>query len=96
MKMKPLGDLVLIKEHDRVETTKSGIIIPDSVEGNYVYGDVIAVGPGLFSASGIKIPMTVKMGERVCLNKQNRNVIKLNEEEYILVRESEILMNSRG
>ena len=48
MKMKPLGDLVLIKEHDRVETTKSGIIIPDSVDGNYVYGDIIAVGPGLF------------------------------------------------
>ena len=96
MKMKPLGDLVLIKEHNRVETTKSGIIIPDSVEGNYVYGDVIAIGPGLFSASGIKIPMTVKMGDGVCLNKQNRSVIKLNEEEYILVRESEILMNSRG
>ena len=55
--MKPLGDLILIKENERSETTKSGIILPDSVDDGYVYGTVISVGPGLFTNSGIKIPL---------------------------------------
>jgi len=94
--MKPLGDRVLIKERKKEETTKSGIIIPDSIEGNYAYGDVISVGPGLFSASGISIPMTVNIGDVVCFHKQNHGSIKLGDEDYLLVRESELLMNSRG
>jgi chaperonin GroES len=95
-KMKPMGDRILIKERKKEETTKSGIIIPDSIEGNYIYGDVISVGPGLFSANGVAIPMTVKIGDVVCMYKSNQGTIKLDEEEYILVRESEILMNSGG
>ena len=94
--MKPTGDRVLLKQREQVEMTKSGIIIPDSIEGSNMYGDVVAVGPGLFSSSGTKIPMTIKVGDIVVLPKQNHGRIKLDDEEYILVRESEILMNSKG
>ena len=94
--MKPLGDLVLVLENDRQEVTKSGIIIPDSAGTGHIYGTAIAVGPGLFTQTGDKIPMTVKIGDTVCLEKTNRVKIKLDEIEYLLVRESEILMNSRG
>ena len=94
--MKPTGDRVLLKQREQVEMTKSGIIIPDSVEGSNMYGDVIAIGPGLFSANGVPIPMTVKVGDVIILPKQTHSKIKLEEEESILVRESEILMNSKG
>ena len=94
--MKPLGDLVLIKEEKRTDVTKGGIILPDSVDDSYIYGKVISVGPGLFTANGTKIPMSVQVGQTVVIEKQNRRKLKLEEEEYLLIRESELLMNSKG
>lgn len=92
--MKPLGDLVLIKENEKAQMTSGGIILPDSVDDSYVYGTVVSIGPGLYTANGVKIPMAVKIGDTVCLNKQTRPKLKMDEEEYLLVRESELLMNS--
>lgn len=94
--MKPTGDQVLLKGREKQETTKSGIILTAN-EANYDYADVIAVGPGLFTQTGDRIPMTVKPGDTVMLHARllrGDNEIELDKEKYILVRESEISMVS--
>jgi len=93
MKMKPLGDRILLKEREKVEKSVSGIMLMNSMEGDYVYADVIAVGNGLFTQTGDTIPMTVKEGDEVMIHKtETSSRIKIGEEEYLLVRESEIAM----
>jgi len=97
MKLKPIGDLILVKEQEKIDKTTSGIIIPDSVENDYVYADVISTGPGLFTQTGDRIPMTVKPGDTVVLHKNqsgSNKKIKLENEEYLLLHESEIVMVS--
>ena len=97
MKLKPIGALILIKEQEKIDKTTSGIIIPDSVENDYVYADVISTGPGLFTQTGDRIPMTVKPGDTVVLHKNqsgSNKKIKLENEEYLLLHESEIVMVS--
>lgn len=97
MKLKPIGDLILLKERQKVEKTTSGIIIPDSVENDYIYADVISAGPGLFTQTGDRIPMTVKPGDTVVLHKNqsgSNKKIKLEDEEYLLLHESELVMVS--
>ena len=96
MKMKPMGDQILLKKQEGQETTKSGIILT-SGQSNYEYADVIAVGPGLFTQTGNRIPMSVKMGDCILISKNNlggQKKIKFDGEEYILVREMEIAMVS--
>ena len=95
MEMKPYGDYLLLKEQEKADKTKSGIIIIDGIDGDYVYADVVAAGPGLYTHSGVKIPMTVNQGDTVLLQKSNagdQKRVKLNDTEYLLVRESEIVM----
>ena len=97
MKLKPIGDLILVKEQEKIDKTTSGIIIPDSVENDYVYADVISTGPGLFTQTGDRIPMTVKPGDTVVLHKNqsgSNKKIKLENKEYLLLHESEIVMVS--
>jgi chaperonin GroES len=97
MKMKPIGDLLLLKEQKKSDTTKSGIIIPDSVENDYIYADVVSTGRGLFTQTGDRIPMTVMAGDTVVLHKNqsgSNKKIKLENEEYLLLHESEIVMVS--
>jgi len=97
MKLKPIGDLILVKEQKKSDKTVSGIIIPDSVENDYIYADVISTGPGLFTQTGNRIPMTVKPGDVVVLHKNqsgSNKKIKLEKEEYLLLHESEIVMVS--
>ena len=97
MKLKPIGDLILVKEQEKIDKTTSGIIIPDSVENDYMYADVISTGPGLFTQTGDRIPMTVKPGDIVVLHKNqsgSNKKIKLENEEYLLLHESEIVMVS--
>ena len=62
MKMKPMGDFVLLKTHEGQETTKAGIILTSNTT-NHVQADVIATGPGLFTQTGDRIPITVKTGD---------------------------------
>jgi chaperonin GroES len=93
MNMKPMGDLVLAKEVKQ-EKTKSGIILMESAD-NYVYADVVAVGDGLFTQTGDRIPVTVNVGDRVVIHKNEvgkHKKITINDEEFVLVRESEIAL----
>ena len=64
MKMKPMGDQILLKKQEGQETTKSGIILTSGT-ANYEYADVIAVGPGLYTQTGDRIPMICKIGDVV-------------------------------
>ena len=92
MKMKPMGDQILLKAEKIQETTKSGIILTSNVN-NYSDADVIAVGTGLFTQTGDKIPMTVKVGSKVILHSRllkGDNEIEIDDETYVLVRESDI------
>jgi len=96
MKMKPMGDFVLLKTHEGQETTKAGIILTSNTT-NHVKADVIAVGPGLFTQTGDRIPITVTVGDIVMVTNQSakpHNQIKLEEDTYVLLRESEIVMVS--
>ncbi len=93
MNMKPMGDLVLAKEVKQ-EKTKSGIILMESAD-NYVYADVVAIGDGLFTQTGDRIPVTVKVGDRIVIHKNEvgkHKKITINDEEFVLVRESEIAL----
>ena len=97
MKMKPMGDQVLIKEQEKAGKTESGIILVDGIDGEFIYADVISTGSGLFTQTGSRIPMSVKTGDTVLIHKNNigsQKKIKLDGTEYILVREMEISMVS--
>lgn len=92
---KPLGDRVLLTEIEgEAQTTASGIIIPDSAKTEDVKrAKVESVGPGIYTQSGILIPMSVEVGDEVVLPPYHQGVeIKINGSKYILLRESEILM----
>ena len=98
MKMKPMGDQILVKAKKNENKTKSGIII-SAESSEYGYAEVIAVGPGIFTQTGDRISMTCKSGDTVIaparlLSGKNGNEITFEDERYILVRESEIVMVS--
>ena len=96
MKMKPMGDFVLLQKEEGQETTKAGIILTSNTS-NHVQAEVIACGPGLFTQTGDRIPMTVKPGNTVMITEQSskqHNQIKLDDKVYVLLRESEIMMVS--
>ena len=94
--MKPMGDQILLKKQEGQETTKSGIILTANA-ANYEYANVEAVGPGLFTQTGDRIPMTCKVGDTVLLHSRllkGDNEVTFEDEKYVLVRESEIAMVS--
>jgi len=96
MKMKPMGDYVLLKKQEGQETTKGGIILTTE-SNNYEYADVIAVGPGLFTQTGDRIAMTCKVDDKVLVASRwlkGDNEVSFDDETYVLVRESEIVMIS--
>lgn len=99
MTWKPIGDQVLLKELEKQEKTKSGIIVMAGLD-DYIECDVIAVGDGLFTQTGNRIPMTVTVGDRVKVysgNLGSQKKVQLDSTEYILVREHEIAMvNSKS
>ena len=95
MKLKPVNDKIVVKpnEKNKEETTESGIILPDTVDqGKLSEGTVIAVGEGMYSTAGIKIPMVVKEGEKVLYNSYSSNQEhKLDGELVIIMSQNEIL-----
>ena len=99
MKMKPMGDQLLLKAREQKENVVNGIILTTNTP-EYGYADVIAVGPGLFNPmNGFLIPMTCKVGNTVMaptrlLSGKNGNEVVLEDQKYVLVRESEISMVS--
>ncbi|HHD11687.1 MAG TPA: co-chaperone GroES [Deltaproteobacteria bacterium] len=91
MKIKPLHDRVIVKRLEEEEKTKGGIIIPDTAKETPVEGKVIAVGPGRKDENGKLIPMDVKEGDTVIFSKYAGTEVKLEGEEYLIMREDDIL-----
>lgn len=90
MKIKPLGDRVVIKMLETEETTKSGIVLPGSAKEKPQVAEIKAVGPGGV-VDGKEIKMEVKVGDRVLISKYAGTEVKLDNEEYTILRQSDIL-----
>lgn len=90
MKLRPLFDKVVLKSCETEETTKSGLILAGNAKEKPMMADVIAVGPGGI-VDGKEIEMTIKAGDKVFYSKYAGNEIKLDGQEYIIVRQSDIL-----
>jgi chaperonin GroES len=91
MKVRPLHDRVLVKRIEEDEVVKGGIIIPDTAKEKPMEGEIMAVGPGKVSDEGKVTPLDVKKGDRVLFGKYSGTEIKIDEEDYVIMREEEIL-----
>ena len=91
----PLHDRVLVRRLEEKETAKGGIIIPDTAKEKPQEGEVMAVGAGKME-KGRRIPVAVKAGERILFGKYTGNDIKIGEQEYLILREEEILAKFSG
>ena len=91
MKARPLHDRVILKRIEEKETVKGGIIIPDTAKEKPMEGQVISAGPGKIMEDGKRSPMDVKAGDRVLFGKYAGTEIKIDDEEYVIMREEEIL-----
>ena len=92
MKIRPLHDRVLVKRIDPEETTSAGgIIIPDTAKEKPQEGEVVAVGPGKMLEDGNVQPMNVKAGDRILFGKYSGTDVKIDEEDYLIMREDDIL-----
>ena len=87
----PLHDRVLIKRIEEKESIKGGIIIPDTAKEKPQEGEVIAVGAGKLNEKGDRIPLDVKAGDRILFGKYSGNDIKIDDEEFMILKEDEIL-----
>ena len=90
MKLVPLGDKIVLRQLEAEETTKSGIVLPGQAKEKPQEAEVIAVGPG-GNIDGKEVQMQVKAGDKVIYSKYAGTDVKLNEEEYIIVKQSDIL-----
>ena len=91
----PLHDRVLVKRIEEKETVKGGIIIPDTAKEKPQEGEVIAAGAGKIE-KGARIPLDVKVGDRILFGKYSGSEIKLDDQEYLILREDEILAKIGG
>ena len=91
MKFNPLHDRILIKRIEEKETAKGGIIIPDSAQEKQQEGEVIAVGNGRKTDDGKIIPLDVKAGDRILFGKYSGTEIKVDNEDFLILKEEEIL-----
>jgi chaperonin GroES len=91
MKVKPLNDRVLVKRIEEVQVTKGGIVIPDTAKEKPIEGKVVAVGPGKMSDAGNRMALQLKEGDRVLFGKYAGTEIKVEGEEYLMMREEDIL-----
>lgn len=91
MPLKPLADRVVLKPIQAEEKTKGGIVLPDTAKDKPQEGEVIAVGPGRILDNGTKLTPEVKVGDRVIYSKYSGTEVKVDGEEYLIIRESDIL-----
>ncbi len=98
MHVRPLHDRVLIRRIEEKEVIKGGIIIPDTAKEKPMEGEVISVGPGKIQEDGKRSPMDVKAGDRILFGKYAGTEIKIDDEDYVIMREEEILavLNTTG
>jgi len=90
-KVKPLADRVVVKALDEDEQMRGGLYIPDTAKEKPSQGKVIAVGPGKLSDEGTRLEMDVKVGDKVLYGKYSGTDVTLDGEEYLILRESDIL-----
>ena len=90
-RLQPLDDRIVVKPIKREEVTKGGIILPDTAKEKPQEGEVIAVGPGKLTEDGNKIEMDLKKGDKVMYAKFSGTEIKLDDEELLIMRESDVL-----
>jgi len=91
MKFRPLHDRVVIRRVEGEEKTKSGIIIPDTAKEKPQEGEVIAVGPGARDESGKLVPLDVKAGDRVLFGKWSGTEVKIDGEDLLIMKESDVM-----
>jgi len=92
MEIKPLADHILIEPIKEEERTKTGILLPETAEREHPeQGKVIAIGPGRKTSAGKIIPMEVKVGDKVLFTKYGPNEIKVDDKEYLIAKEEDIL-----
>ncbi len=90
-KLKPLADRLVVKPSEKEEVTKGGIVLPDTVKEKPQEGKILAVGPGRMSEDGKRIAMDVKVGDIVVYAKYGGTDIKIDDEDLVILRESDIL-----
>ncbi len=91
MNFRPLHDRILIKRIEEKETVKGGIIIPDTAKEKPQEGEVIAVGNGKMTEEGKLVPLDVKAGDRILFGKYSGTEIKIDNQEYLILKEEEVL-----
>ncbi len=92
MKIKPLSDNVIVKPSSKEEVTKSGIVIPDTVDKEKPErGEVIAIGPGKLLENGQRAQMSVKVGDKVMFKKYSPDEIEVDDEEFLVISQNDIL-----
>jgi len=89
--LKPLADRVVVKPSQAEEKTKGGIVLPDTAKDKPQEGEVIAVGTGKVLDNGTKLPLEVKVGDKVVYSKYSGSEIKIDGEDYLIIRESDVL-----
>ena len=90
MKIKPLADRVVIKPSEAEEKTKGGIILPDTAKEKPVVGEIVAVGPGKVTEDGKKVPMEVKVGDKVLYGKYSGTEVTIEGDQYLIMREADV------
>ncbi|MBI1870900.1 MAG: co-chaperone GroES [Chlamydiae bacterium] len=91
MKVKPLADRILVKRVEEKEVKKGGIIIPDTAKEKPMEAEVVSLGHGKVSDEGKTIPFQVKEGDKVLIGKYSGTEVKVGDEEYLILREDEVL-----
>ena len=91
MKIRPLHDRVVVKRLEEKEVVRGGILIPDTAKEKPQEGEVLAVGNGKILDNGTKVPMDVKVGDRILFGKYSGSEIKIDGEEYLIMREDDVL-----
>ena len=91
MKFRPLHDRVVVKRIEEEQKTKGGIIIPDTAKEKPMQGEILAVGPGARNEKGDLIPLGVQVGDRVLFGKYSGNEVKIDGEDYLILREEDVL-----
>ena len=91
LSLKPLGDRLVVKPKDRDETTKSGIVLPDTATERPQQGQVLSVGPGRHLESGARVELDLKVGDTVLFAKYSGSDIKIDGEDHLIIREEDVL-----
>ncbi len=91
MTVQPLGDRVLVRRLEEEEQQRGGIIIPDTAKEKPQEGEIVAVGTGKLGDNGERTPLEVKVGDKILFGKYSGTEVKLDDEEYLMMREEDIL-----